>query len=322
MCMVSICVPIYGVEQYIERCAESLFEQTYNDIEYLFINDCTKDNSMVLLNKVILRYPNREKNIRIINHDRNLGLSGARITAIKESRGEFISWVDSDDYIEKDMIEKLVSLAYETKTDIISCNTLIHYPQKVYKLVSPKFETSQKAILAMLNRQAPVSVWARLIRRSLYIEHEIYPMIGINNGEDLQVMPRLAYYGKLSHLDDCLYHYNCFNSNSYTYKYTRNKADDVWSSLMILESFFYNREPILLRAVKQLMVKTIIKDIVNSCREGYVDYFIKARSRMNGVEQDIRKTLPFLYKVVWWLNSYNFVRYSTKFVDFFKHKNK
>ena len=107
--MISILVPIYSVEQYIERCAKSLFEQTYTDIEYIFVNDCSPDRSIDILKETILKYPKRKNYVKIINHDVNRGLSAARNTAVENAIGDFILHVDSDDYLEMDAIEKLVS---------------------------------------------------------------------------------------------------------------------------------------------------------------------------------------------------------------------
>ena len=71
MPLVSVCIPIYGVEKYIEKCARSVFEQTYENIEYIFVNDCTKDRSMKILDTVINEYPNKKSNVQIVNHEKN-----------------------------------------------------------------------------------------------------------------------------------------------------------------------------------------------------------------------------------------------------------
>ena len=78
MCQVSILVPIFNVEKYIERCAISLFEQTYKEIEYIFVDDCSPDDSVKILEKIIERYPQRREHIRIIHHKKNRGLAAAR----------------------------------------------------------------------------------------------------------------------------------------------------------------------------------------------------------------------------------------------------
>ena len=87
--LVSILVPIYNVEPYIERCARSLFEQTYDNLEFVFVDDCTPDKSIQILETVITDYPNRAKQTRIIQHDHNRGLSATRNTLIYNSTGEF-----------------------------------------------------------------------------------------------------------------------------------------------------------------------------------------------------------------------------------------
>lgn len=110
---VSIIVPIYGVEKYIERCARSLFEQSFKDIEYIFVNDCTTDASMSILASVIRDYPGY--NIHIINKKTNEGLPQARKTGVIASTGEYIMHVDSDDWLEPKAIEKLYLMAIEKK---------------------------------------------------------------------------------------------------------------------------------------------------------------------------------------------------------------
>lgn len=116
---VSILIPIYGVEKFIERCAISLFEQTYQNIEYIFVNDCTKDDSINVLERVINRYPNRKPFVRIINHAQNKGLAGARNTAVANATGEFIMHVDSDDYVDKEIVRKAIDKQLQFDADIV-----------------------------------------------------------------------------------------------------------------------------------------------------------------------------------------------------------
>jgi glycosyltransferase involved in cell wall biosynthesis len=80
---VSVIVPIYDVEPFFERCLRSLFEQTLDNVEYIFINDCTPDNSMLLLNKMLEEYPYRREQVRIITHEHNKGLGSARKAGMK-----------------------------------------------------------------------------------------------------------------------------------------------------------------------------------------------------------------------------------------------
>lgn len=115
---VSIIIPIYNVECYIERCLLSVFNQTYSDIEILLVNDSTPDNSMEVVHNVINSH-SRNYNIQILEHDCNKGLSAARNTGTKLAHGEYIYFLDSDDAITPDCIAKLVDLAMIYKPDFV-----------------------------------------------------------------------------------------------------------------------------------------------------------------------------------------------------------
>ncbi len=121
---VSIIIPVYGVEQYIERCARSLFEQTYDNIEYVFVDDCSQDRSVEVLKTVIEDYPARKGNVKIIRHDVNRWLSAARNTGLKNSSGDYVYFVDSDDYIHCRTIELLVQVSTTEQADIVVGNYL------------------------------------------------------------------------------------------------------------------------------------------------------------------------------------------------------
>ena len=115
MVKVSILVPVYGVERYIENCAVTLFEQTYENIEYVFVNDSTKDRSMEILHEVMERYPLRRDNVHIITHEVNRGLGAARKTALLNATGDFVMHVDSDDSLSLDAVEMLVDKAIQDR---------------------------------------------------------------------------------------------------------------------------------------------------------------------------------------------------------------
>ena len=122
---VSVLVPVYNVSKYIERCAHSLFQQTFDDIEYVFVNDCSPDDSIKKLQKVIEQYPNRKKRVQIIHHDKNRGASVSRNTCLENSTGKYIQFIDSDDWIESDMIETMYNKAETESADIVVCDFVI-----------------------------------------------------------------------------------------------------------------------------------------------------------------------------------------------------
>ena len=104
---VTIAVPVYGVEKYVGKCADSLFSQDYDDIEFLFINDYTFDNSVGEIHKSLQHYPHRVQQTKVVNLPENKGLSAVRNLAVQLATGDFIFHVDSDDYIESGAISSL-----------------------------------------------------------------------------------------------------------------------------------------------------------------------------------------------------------------------
>lgn len=110
--LVSILIPVYNVEAYIERCARSAFEQSYQNLEFIFVDDATPDASIQVLQRVIADYPDRCDSIKILHHERNRGLAAARNTAIAACHGDFVMHVDSDDWLEPEAAELLICLTW------------------------------------------------------------------------------------------------------------------------------------------------------------------------------------------------------------------
>ena len=118
---VSVIIPVYNVEQYIERCARSLFEQTLDDIEYIFVNDCTPDKSMEVLARVLDDYPARKRQVSIINMPVNGGLPKVRRAGVEAATGDYIIHCDSDDWVDVTMYEKMWKKAVEGEYDMVLC---------------------------------------------------------------------------------------------------------------------------------------------------------------------------------------------------------
>ena len=108
--LVSIIVPIYNVADYIEKCLLSVLNQTYRNIEVVLVNDCTPDNSIEVV-QIILEGYKADRQIQILHHTINRGLSAARNTGIDAAKGEYIFFLDSDDWISEDCIERMLQLA-------------------------------------------------------------------------------------------------------------------------------------------------------------------------------------------------------------------
>lgn len=169
---VSVCVPIYGVEKFIERCARSLFEQTLDDMEYIFVDDCTKDNSIAVLKKVIEYYPGRKDQIKIIHHEHNKGLSFARETAVNAATGDYIAHCDSDDWVETSMYQELYEYAVQGDYDFVKSGRLVSNGGEIIEeqlVFTEKGSVDKESIIRyLLLDKGWNSIWNTLIKRTVY----------------------------------------------------------------------------------------------------------------------------------------------------------
>lgn len=213
---VSVLVPIYGVEKYIKQCAQTLFAQTYFDIEYVFVDDCTPDCSVEVLQQVLAEYPQRKNQVRIIRHKHNRGLGAARKTAFEAATGDFVMNVDSDDYLALDAVEKMVENQQQTGADIVSGAYCSHYEnEQIVRRSEPDLSRETSLKLMLIQNTLLPHIWARLIRRSLYLDHEITSLEGINMAEDMALTPRLIHAARsISYIDDITYYYRDDSSAS------------------------------------------------------------------------------------------------------------
>lgn len=222
---ISVIAPIYGVESYIVAFAESLLSQSYPHIEFIFVNDGTKDRSIELLEALIAeKYEHLRPQIKII-HKANGGLPAARRTGLDHVTGDYVYHADSDDWIEEGAIEKIAHRIEETNADIVYFNFYKEYPTRT----KPKRDrcyardAQRDYVRNMYNHCSYASVWNKCVRRSLYLEHEIYtPRYGY--AEDCYLMTQLVGYShSIAHLDEHLYHYRKGNPNALTGQQRRKR---------------------------------------------------------------------------------------------------
>lgn len=239
---VSIIVPIYNVSNFVEKCAISLFEQSLDCIQYVFVNDCTQDNSMEVLERVINKYSNRFNQIAIINHEVNKGLAAARNTGLRVAEGKYILHIDSDDFLEKNMIEIMYEKAESENSDIVVCDFLMQWNNKTKYFSQNYSKNGIEYTKMLLQFDVLPNVWNKLIRRSLFVESGITSVEGINTGEDYLLMPKIACYAKVvSKVDFALYHYNQMNQNSYMKSFSTKSIENLMTVLEQLTVFFESR---------------------------------------------------------------------------------
>ena len=210
---VSVIVPIYGVEKYIERCARSLFEQTLDNIEYIFIDDCSPDNSVCILKNILNEYANRIDQTRIISMPENCGLPVVRMHGAKLATGKYIAFCDSDDWVKPDTYEKFYNCAEANNYDIVFCN---YYKSdgKVHEQIKKEINiTTKETLLIDISQKAAWTIWSAFVKRELY-SHIEFPTQ--NNGEDFATLIQLIHYAQTFHkIEEPLYYYY-HNSESIT----------------------------------------------------------------------------------------------------------
>lgn len=239
---VSILVPIYKVEAFIERCANSLLNQSYENIEYIFVNDFTPDNSVKILKELSLKYPERAANIKIIEHSANRGIGAARKTLLSAATGDYILWVDSDDFISENAVEILVQRTENDTIDIVTSDCYYMYKgENSIQLFSQKLPANSKKYIESLSlHQARAALWGTLSRRSLWSDNHIEILESSTFGEDYYATVQLFFFStKINVVQFPFYYYNQMNINSYTKGY---KSESHFISInqlfSKLESFF------------------------------------------------------------------------------------
>lgn len=271
--MISVCVPVYNVEGYIEKCARSIFEQTYQNIEVIFVDDQSQDSSLEILRRVIGEYANRKHNAVVISHEKNLGLAASRNTAVAHANGQFLVHVDSDDWLEPDAIESLVERQKETGADIVSGKAIAHYPDGEVEMCDPYIEDNLSFMRHMAGLTLDHVIWRRLIRTSLYRDNHIEAKEGVNIGEDHHTLPRLIYYAnKCVSINKVIYHYNCQNPNSYMsqtdYLEIVRRMDSDLASIDILLDFFSDKDSLCYEQLQQAKV-TYLFSYMTKCYENH-----------------------------------------------------
>lgn len=243
---VSVIVPVYGVEKYIERCARSLFEQTLDDIEFIFVDDCTPDRSIEILKSVIekyrLRFAEKKYDVRMVSMPTNSGQAAVRRHGIQLATGDYIIHCDSDDWVDVTMYEKMYNKAIEEGSDVVVCDFCysdgINYSQAKKSCFTKDIQTF---LIDLLTHKSVPSSWNKLIKRSVYINSDIiypkYPM-----AEDLTLISQIIYYCKtLSYIPEPLYvYYENHNSISKSAgeKQIVKRFNDSISNISLLFDFF------------------------------------------------------------------------------------
>lgn len=222
---VSVVVPVYGVEHFVERCVKSLMQQTLSDVEFIFVDDCSPDRSMEIIASITAKFP--ERNIKILRHSKNRGLPASRNTGMAAATGKYIYHCDSDDFLEPDMLEKLYDRAWKTDADIVWCDWYLSFEGNERYMHQPEASTAREALALMLDGSMKYNVWNKLSCRKLFTENGIFFPEGKSMGEDMTMIRLMACTKKTAHVEKALYHYIRTNSGAMTQIYSDRHLSEL-----------------------------------------------------------------------------------------------
>lgn len=278
--LVSVIVPVYNVEMYLEECIKSIINQTYKDIEIILINDGSSDDSY----KICEKYAKKDKRIILISGDNN-GVSQARNKGIDISKGKFISFVDSDDYIEPNMIESLVKNIEEHECDIAICGYKMIFNDGSSKLsdneqnIYIQFTSEEVLKIIFKTNQINGFLWNKMFKREVIGNIRLDKNLDIC--EDLYFVSQLLKQ-KLSiyYSSNFLYNYrNVNNSATMSIEKIFTKSGELKYDLVykqIIQEFKENNE--LVRLIKLRSIKTLMEAYYLTLKKGYKNREVDKRT--------------------------------------------
>ena len=241
---ISLVIPIYGVERFIGRFAESVLGQSYPFIQYVFVNDGTKDSSIQILESLIDSKFSHLRDRIVIVHKENEGLPAARKTGIEYATGDYIWHIDSDDWIEEEAVSKIAECASATDADIIYFNFYKEYPGRSKVKADKDYTADEKSEYQrdMYNHKAHGCVWNKCIKKKLYTDNEVhFPVYPY--AEDIFLMSQLVgYAGSIFHLDEPLYHYRKDNPHAITRQNSKKRRREAAINFLSLYEIYRDSE--------------------------------------------------------------------------------
>lgn len=238
---VSIIIAVYNIENYIDKCLESIINQTFQDFECIVVDDGSIDNSSSICD----HYSQKDERIKVI-HKKNQGLPLARKTGFENSSGEYLLFIDGDDWLETDMVNQLVVTMQNENSDIVICDFFRSY-EKRDDIISYAFpKRKEEKMYSFIKKPNYMNFfWNKLIKRSLFDKEYISFPEGISMCEDLFVTFKLFYFAeKISQVKKPLYHYRQNNVSAMTKNFTKEAYKSKMKVLDNLIAFLENENVI------------------------------------------------------------------------------
>lgn len=283
--LISIIIPVYNTEKYITRCLNSIKSQTFTNYECICIDDGSKDNS----GKICDEYAKNDSRFITI-HKGNGGVSSARNLGINNAKGDFITFIDSDDWIENDYCEHLYNVTVEKNADITFCSLIYERKKERKKEANIYIPSSDEDLFRLMcTGKLFCGSVCKLIKKSLFTDYNISFSNGIIWSEDKLLFSKLFYHtNKIAFTDKCLYHYDRTSESSVTNNAKKDfdKLESIKKVVSEIENYIsplddYKNETILLMKADfkldlivsfQNTSKDFYKEVINTYKE--VDSFL------------------------------------------------
>ena len=239
--LVSILIPIYNVEKYLGKCLDSVFSQTYKNVEFVFVDDCSTDNSYNVLISSIKQNNIPEYKYTIVSHKQNAGIAVSRADCIANAKGEYVQFVDSDDWIEPDMTETLVEATKSSQIDLVGCYFIKDFLSGKQTRHSENYSQScAENMVLCINYDISTVLWKMLIRRSLFSYFKITPHVDIV--EDYIISVKLYFYANsFAVVDKYMYHYVQYNEGRVSFQTLRSITNHI-KGVKEVEEFLKTKE--------------------------------------------------------------------------------
>lgn len=234
--LISIIVPVYKTEAYICECLDSIRNQSYTNIEIILVDDGSPDRCPSICDN----YVAKDRRFFVI-HKKNEGSWKARVTGIQHSHGEFLAFVDSDDFIHVDYIKKLYTAINENMADIASCNAIKVYNSKNIKLSEYPGENENKAIESILTGKLDGYSWLKLVRADVLKNNTFSELNSISLWEDIAFSIELYFFSKkICYIPEFLYFYR-YNTSSLCNFFSEKSVTDLIQVVNIVENFLRSK---------------------------------------------------------------------------------
>jgi len=235
---VSVIVPMYNVALFANSCMAGLICQSLKDFEIIFVDDCSTDNTFEIISSLAISNGREDVRFKLIHHQKNQGVACARNTGLENAEGEYIYFVDADDRIESDTLERLYGAAKSIDADISGCEWYITFSRNERHIHQINVNTGKELFSALSHGLMRWNLWLYMVRRTIYEENHFRFLPGMNMGEDMMQMMRLSLVSeKVVIIHHPLYHYIQTNSDAQTKKWTTKSRDQVSSNVAEVERF-------------------------------------------------------------------------------------